>query len=67
MYIMLLCFKAQPNLERPHTFAKLDSIEDWKEHVERMILKPLSWQAYYYNPTGRRDLTLIKKEMEQFI
>jgi hypothetical protein len=29
---------------------------NWLEHVERMSPKCLPWQAYFYIPTGRRDL-----------
>jgi hypothetical protein len=28
----------------------------WLEHVERMSPERLPWQAYFYTPTGRRDL-----------
>jgi hypothetical protein len=28
----------------------------WLEHTERVSPERLQWQAYFYTPTGRRDL-----------
>jgi hypothetical protein len=38
----------------------------WRDHVERMSLKRLPWQAYFYHPAGRRGIELSERKWTQF-